>query len=626
MVPAKTKTSEFSLKKSALPIAVAMTTLALSTMPLPAAAAKAPAKKPNILYLVADDLGYSDIGAFGGEIHTPNLDALLKEGRILTNYHTSTVCAVTRSMLYSGTDHHLVGEGTMGAPNDERKGLPGYEGYLNDRSLSVAQLLQDAGYHTYIAGKWHLGSDISLRQTPDAWGFEHSYTLLGGAARNHFGHEAADSKNYAADGQYVQPGQPGQPGGDGSVFYDTDFYTQKLIQWIDQGRADGKPFVAFATYTSPHWPLQVPDEYLGKYKGVYDVGYEAIRNQRIKRQKKLGIVPADFTPAPRLPDTPVAPIGTPNNGTPDARYINANNYKDPSYIDYGPGRVNKDWKSLSWDEKKLQSRYMEIYAGMVENLDHNIGLLIQHLKDIGEYENTFIVFHSDNGAEGWPLSDQQQATNLANFDKLGQDYPGTVQNVQYGLRWAEVGATPHKLSKGFTTEGGTRVPTIVHLPGQKHKLPPLRDFAHITDATPTLLALAGVAPPSTPAPILLDDNGVNQNEGKVVYDGRCVYPITGVSLLDELTGKTTGPAHTAPVGEEQYGRAYLHYGDWKALWIEPTWGPTDGHWQLYQRSDQGEVNDVAADNPKIVDYLVKKWQEYMQKVGGVEPLRPRGYY
>ena len=149
---------------------------------------------------MADDLGYSDIHAFGGEINTPNLDALVASGRILSNHHTGTVCAITRAMLVSGTDHHLVGEGTMGVPTDERRGLPGYEGYLNDRALSFAQLLKDAGYHTYIAGKWHIGSGIvgsatGSGQTPDQWGFERSYVLLGGAATNHFAHEPAGSSN-----------------------------------------------------------------------------------------------------------------------------------------------------------------------------------------------------------------------------------------------------------------------------------------------------------------------------------------------------------------------------------------------------------------------------------------------
>jgi arylsulfatase A-like enzyme len=228
--------------------------------------------RPNILLLVADDLGYSDVHAFGGEIDTPNLDALVGDGRILTNHHSGTVSAIARAMLISGTDHHLVGEGTMGVPSDERRGLPGYEGSLNSRSLSVAELLHDTGYHTYITGKWHLGSGIvgsaeSLGKSPDQWGFERSYTLLGGAAANHFAHEKAGATNFAEDGVYVQPGQTGQPGGPGgtpAVFYSTDFYTQKLIEYIDSNHGDGQPFFAFASYTSPHWPLQVPEPWLSK--------------------------------------------------------------------------------------------------------------------------------------------------------------------------------------------------------------------------------------------------------------------------------------------------------------------------------------------------------------------------
>ncbi|HEY3667151.1 MAG TPA: sulfatase-like hydrolase/transferase, partial [Polyangiaceae bacterium] len=350
-------------------------------------------RQPNILYIMADDLGYSDIHALGGEIDTPNLDALISNGRILTNHHAGTVSAITRSMLISGTDHHLVGEGTMGAPNDERKGLPGYEGYLNDSSLSLAELLKDAGYHTYMAGKWHIGSGIAggattSGKTPDQWGFEHSYALLGGAASNHFAHEAAGSKNYTQDGAYVQPGQPNQPGGTGgtpAVFYSTDFYTQQLISDIDSNKDDGKPFFAYAAYTSPHWPLQVPEPWLSKYRGRYDQGYDAIRAARIARLQSLGIIPYSWTPHPALPETLTRPAASANNGTAAAKYLSAVHAAADGFDDYGAGFVNKSWSSLSDLEKKSQARYMEIYAGMVSNLDSNIGLLIQHLKDIGAY-------------------------------------------------------------------------------------------------------------------------------------------------------------------------------------------------------------------------------------------------
>ncbi|MCD2450480.1 arylsulfatase [Methylicorpusculum oleiharenae] len=611
--------------------------------------------KPNILYIVADDLGYSDISAFGGEISTPNLDALVKNGRILTNYHTSTVCAVTRAMLYSGTDHHLVGLGTMGAPNDERRGLPGYEGYLNNNALSIAELLKDGGYHTYIAGKWHLGSLINSNQnkTPDQWGFERSYTLLGGALGNHFGGITAQSRSFTENGQFITV-----PATDanGEPWYDTNAFTQKLISYIDENIGDGKPFAAFATYTSPHWPLQVPEPWLNQYAGQYDVGYDEIRNRRLLRQKQLGLVPNDYIhPSDPLPNTLTASAATPNNNTASASYINADTVQQgiTENVDYGPGRVNPDWDSLTPEERKTQARYMEIYAGMVSHLDYNIGLLIQHLKDIGQYDNTFIVFHSDNGADGWPLSAAQERLNQQNFDSLGKDQrlrpAGTpATSVYYGLRWAEVGSTPFRLSKGFTTEGGHSVPTIVRLPGQTQQYPTLRTLFHISDSAPTLLELAGIPQPSTPSAV----SGVN-GQPLVSYKGRNVYPITGLSLLSHLeTGSDLGPLktdkdgkkqhgqgylrdakgkieplHTEPVGEEQYGRAYLYSGKWKAVWNEPPYGPIDGHWQLYDiEKDRAETNDLSAEHPDVVAELYQAWKDYLYASGGVNPKRPRGYY
>jgi arylsulfatase A-like enzyme len=619
------------------------TTAAASTTP------STTVKRPNIVFIMADDLGYSDIHAFGGEIETPNLDALAASGRILTNHHTGTVCAITRSMLMSGTDHHLVGEGTMGAPSDERKGLPGYEGYLNDRALSMAQLLKDAGYHTYMAGKWHLGSNVaadgvalgSSGQTPDQWGFEQSYALLGGAATNHFAHEAAGSKNYTENGAYVQPGQPGQPGGTGgspATFYSTDFYTQKLIADIDLNKADGKPFFVYAAYTSPHWPLQVPAPYLTKYTGKYDAGYDAVRDARIARQKALGLIPADFTPYATLAETLTSSPATAANGTSSAAYISAVHPKSATYVDYGAGRLVKKWSSLTALEQKAQARYMEIYAGMVDNLDHNIGLLVQHLKDIGEYDNTLIVFQSDNGAEGWPIgaaTADPKAIDEANavepvYSALGTDNGlASAKRLQYGMRWAEVSATPFRQTKGHMGEGGVSTPLIVHLPGQTTASANLGQFTHVTDITATLLDAAGATLPTTPAPAAISTfTGVDANKGKVVYGDRYVYPVTGKSLLGLLAGTTT-TLHTAAFGDESYGRAYLRSADgrWKALWTEPPIGPLDGHWELFDLSaDRGENTDVSTTRPDILQGLLSDWSTYMSDVGGVEPLRPIGYY
>lgn len=385
--------------------------------------------------------------------------------------------------------------------------------------------------------------------------------------------------------------------------------------------------------------MQVPEPYLHQYAGKYDAGYDVIRAARIARQKSLGLIPADFTPSAGFARTLTRSPASTNNGTSAAKYTSAVHSPADGYVDYGQGYVNKKWADLTPLEQKAQARYMEIYAGMVSNLDHNIGLLIQHLKDIGEYDNTFIMFQSDNGAEGWPIDSgaDPQATDEANaqdpiYSTLGTDN-GLVnaRRLQYGLRWAEVSATPLSQLKGYLGEGGVSVPAIVHLPGQTTALPTLSAFTHVTDNTATFLALAGVTPPSTPAPALIDPaTGVDKkNKGKVVYNNRYVYPVTGVSLLGVLQGTASGEVHTQAFGDESYGRAYLRSADgkWKARWTEPPSGPVDGHWELFDiGADRGETNDLAAANPSIVSGLVSQWQQYLGNVGGVEPLQPKGYY
>jgi len=227
--------------------------------------------RPNIVLIVADDLGFSDLGCFGSEIATPNIDALARQGQILTNFYTAATCSPTRAMLLSGTDNHIAGLGNMAervTQINEQVGKPGYEGYLNDRVVSVAQLLKDQGYHTYISGKWHLG--LTPDQSPRAKGFERSYTLLD-AYTNHF--IPYPENRFWEDDHYTD-----YPDGQ----YSTNFYTDKLIQFIEKDRDDNQPFFLYAAYTSPHWPLQAPKEHIEKYRGVYDIGYDSLRSRRFQ--------------------------------------------------------------------------------------------------------------------------------------------------------------------------------------------------------------------------------------------------------------------------------------------------------------------------------------------------------
>lgn len=647
------------------------------------------AKKPNILVIMADDMGYSDIGAFGSEISTPNLDQLVKEGRILTNHHSGTVSSIARSMLISGTDHHLVGEGALWyGPRDERKLFPGYEGYLKDTSLSVAQLLKDGGYHTYMVGKWDLGDALpgntdttKVGKSPDQWGFERTYALLPGAVINQYAHEPATSTNYSENGVYVRPN---------SGEYSTDFWTQKLIKQIDTDHGDSKPFFAYTSYVAPHWPLQVDAKWSNKYKGKYDQGYDSIRAARIVRMKDKGIIPQGMTPFPGVPETTAQSMGTAAYQSCLALYdwtkatqpvtaqsgayttcMSGLNFMNavmspalgnPTYTDYGKGTVNLQWGSLSATEKKVQARYMEVYAGMVENLDYNIGLLIQHLKDIGEYDNTFIVFQSDNGPDGYPWDGGAAPSidtiygNEPLFSNMGIDngleiYIGDPRPaaaylavgsawpyLMYGMRWAEVSATPFAHTKGSSSEGGISVPCIVHMPGQKTQLSNYTNFTHITDLTATLLDLAGITPPTEKAAALITADGVDKNANKVTYASQYVYPVTGKSLLPVFKGWYSGIVHNEPFGGESYGRAYMFSADgkFKARWQEPPTGPVQGHWELFNMTtDRGETTDLAHDalGNEIPDYaailalLRLQWQYlYMIDINAIEPRFPHSYY
>jgi arylsulfatase len=527
-----------------------------------ASQALAARKRPNILLIIADDLGYSDIGAFGSEIHTPNLDALASEGRLLTDHHVAPTCSPTRAALYSGTDHHLVGLGTMAEilqPN--QVGQPGYEGYLNEHSLSFADLLHDSGYHTYIAGKWHVG--LTEDKSPKAWGFESSFILAEGGA-SHFAPDparltSADNATYRENGSQVRVPDD---------FYSTDFYTDKLLSYLDANRGDGKPFLALATYTSPHWPLQATDAFIDRYKGKYDVGYDVIRKRRIVKQKLLGVVPWDQKPHEPLPSTP----------------------------------DNPRWDDLTPEQKKLEARRQEIYAAMVENLDWNIGRLIGYLKRTRQYDDTFIFFQSDNGAEGGAGVFPDTEANDLRYENFGRRY----SNVSYGKRWAEVSATPYRIWKAYTSEGGTIAPAIARLPKQRFARLPFSGFTHVSDLAPTFLELAGVADPGTQ------------------YKGREVYPITGKSILPRLQNRAWSVHPQGEVfADELFGRRYVRRDRWKLLYVEPPYG--SGDWALYDLwRDPAESTDVSAAHPDIVADLRAEFAAYAERVGLILPANNPG--
>ena len=523
------------------------------------AALPAPEERPNILLIVVDDMGYSDLGVFGGEINTPHIYALAESGVKLTQFYAAPACALTRAMLMSGVDTHQAGLANMAEwMSDNQRGHPGYEGVLNDRVVSLATLLRDAGYHTYMAGKWHLGHKES--EAPSARGFEKSFALLNGSAMHYdIRRPSIDEPiaSYREDGVILTELPP-------EFTYSSNFYTDYLIKHIDAGRADGKPFFAWAAYTAPHWPLQVPPEYSDKYAGRYDAGYEVLREERLQRMKELGVVPRSAV-LPPLPDG-VLP-----------------------------------WDELDPGQQAIDAREMEIYAGMVDNLDENIGRLIVYLRASGEYDNTLIFFMSDNGADAGDVLQKpnfvayrQQADN--DFESMG----GPDSFVNYGRAWAHAGTSPFKLWKTFTTEGGYRVPAIISMAGAASGGDTSDQVMSAMDVMPTFLEIAGTAHPGEE------------------YRGRAVIPISGQSMLPLLQD-----SNVRIHGEDQFtfeviGRVGLRRGDWKLVRTDKPHG--SGEWELHDLAeDPGELHDRSGEHPDVMAELLSNWEQYEQEMMIVYP-------
>jgi len=513
-----------------------------------------PSQKPqNILLIVADDLGYADLGSFGGDIDTPHLDELANQGIRFSRFHSSPLCATSRAMFLTGNDNHIAGMGIQG----RREGVEGYEGYLSERIITIPQLLQTKGYHTYMAGKWHLGAEPEHH--PGKKGFEMFFITPQGGA-NHYTNfgilpQAPISKYYENESEVEWP--------EGA--YSTDFYTDKLIQYIGSNAKDGKPFFSFAAYTSPHWPLQVDEKYWKKYEGRYDSGYEELKRQRFESLKKAGMIPEDAILPPSHPNV-------------------------------------KAWDSLSPEEQKMEARKMELYAGMVDNLDYNIGRLIQYLKEIGEYENTLIVFMSDNGAaaedfyyeDGFKELIRENHTDA--FDAMGK--PNSF--ISYGPQWAEAGSSPFKYYKGFTTEGGMNVPMIISGPGVEKKGSINDSFLTLLDLAPTFYDLAEVNYPAE-------------------WNGKSVKPLLGASLLPVLTGKQQAiHAEDYVFGMEHNGYAMLRKGNWKIL---NTTRPFQlDNFQLYNLStDLAEQIDLKDQEPAKHQEMLGEWEKFTNRVGIILP-------
>ncbi|NEM99048.1 arylsulfatase [Pontibacter burrus] len=515
--------------------------------------------QPNFLLVVVDDMGYSDCQPFGGEIHTPNLQQLADNGACFRHFHTSALCAPTRAMLLSGCDNHHAGLGNMPTAHSTNQYMqPGYEGYLNNDVLTIPEILKDAGYHTYMAGKWHLGELEGKR--PHSRGFERTFSFLGGGA-SHFNDQRALSEfekphtEYSEDGKTVED----LP----EDFYSSDYYTDKMIQYITK-QEDGNPFFAYLAFTSPHDPLHVPDAWLDKYKGTYDKGYDAIREQRLQRMKELGLVPNNLTP------------------------------------NEGSGEFKK-WDDLTERERMEESRKMEIYAAMIENLDWNLGRLFSKLKDLNKFDDTIIFFMSDNGAN--PKEPHFYAPNTR--ESVAREYDNRLENygkinsfISIGGAWAEVVNTPLAYFKLTTYEGGTQTPLIVSGRRMHKRGVVTNEMLHVTDIMPTILDYANVRYPS--------EKGMK--------------PLYGTTLKPFLQQETKQPIRNAfdVLGYEIAECKAVMKGEWKLIFMPPPYGEGD-EWHLYNlKEDIKEENNVAAQFPVKFNELKADWEAYALSVGYIK--------
>jgi len=512
--------------------------------------------RPNMIIVLLDDTGFADLGAYGSEISTPNIDRLAANGVQFTNFHAAAACSPTRGMLMTGVDNHLVGMGNMlEIMADNQFEQPGYEAYMNHSVVTLPTLLRDAGYNTYMAGKWHLGK--TKDSIPAARGFERSFTLMESGADNW------EYKSYLPMTEFVHWYDDFElltelPDG----FFSTDFYIDQTIKYIDAGRDGNKPFFAYLPLQAQHYPLQAPKEFIDKYAGVYDAGWDEIRARRYARQVELGLVPAGLT----LPPIAAAPA----------------------------------WDSLSDEDKRLYARRMEVYAGMLDNVDAAMGRLMAYLEEIGEADNTVIVFMSDNGADNNEQDKVFPEWYEANFDLSYERMGHTGSYVNYGPGWAGVSSTPLTLFKGSASEGGLRVPLLISGPAGIRKDVQTDTFAFVTDITPTLLELAQVPEPQG------------------TYKGRDVQSIYGTSMLSYLRGESD---YIHAPGEvviyEMAGSAAIFRDGYKLTRNNPPFG--NRQWRLYRQvEDPAEVNEFAEAEPEMVAELIAAYGEFAEEVNLIE--------
>lgn len=456
-------------------------------------------KKPNIILILTDDLGYSDLGCFGSEINTPNIDQLAMKGLRFTQFYNSARCCPSRASLLSGLYPHQAGIGEMDIEDE----TPGYRGFLQSECVTLAEVLKEQNYHTYLAGKWHVG-----KVGPIERGFHDFYGLLGGFASFH------EEERYIR----LPKGRP-QRKYKNEEFYATDAITDHALDFVEESRSNDEPYFLFLSYNAPHFPLQVPKEEIEKYKDIYKKGWDKIREERLERLKELQIIESNTALPPR------------------SEFWN----RDRDFSGTNPA-----WDSLTPDRQEDLARRMAIYAGMVDRMDQNIGRMISNLKENNELDNTLIVFCSDNGAcaEWDPYGfDNWMTTSNKLHRKEDLEEMGTPDSYHsYGSGWANAANTPLQMYKHYIHEGGICTPMIAHWPDKvKRKGEIEHTPGHFIDFMATFVDISGANYPKK-------------------YKGNEILPMEGQSLSPLFAGETTKERTIYFEHEQNRG---LRKGKWK---------------------------------------------------------------
>ncbi len=528
------------------------------------AAENSPAR-PNILLILADDLGFSDLGCYGGEIPTPNLDKLATGGLRYSAAYNSARCCPSRASLMTGLYPHQAGIGSFTTAKPEAGKGPGYTGHLLPNTTTIPELLGDAGYSTWMVGKWHLGIPGPIER-----GFG-----------NYFGFKSMLDHSesqwnpdvYARLPESVKP----ELSYDSGKFYATDVFTDYSLEFLKQARQqEGKPWFLFLAHSAPHFPLQAPKEDIDKYMATYRKGWDILREERLERIKKLGLIPADTS----LPPRGMVPV--------DKDEI-ANGYS---------GKENPAWDSLPGDRREDLARRMATFAAMVAHMDQGVGRIIADLDKHNETKNTLIVFLSDNGAcyEWGPFGfdgESRKGTTTLHTGKALAGFGQPNTHSSYGSGWANLGNTPLRLYKHFCHEGGITNPLIVHWPaGVSRRNEWENTPVHAMDILPTFLAAAGITP-------------------QTQRNGQEVQPLEGISIAPTFSGKAL-PQRV--LGFEHQEARGLRKGDWKIAWGKRM--NTTPQWELYNlKDDRAEMKNLAPEKPALISELVNEWTSWANRVG-----------